>query len=183
MTVLPALAMLAAAEEGNPLLQQTPGLSIWTLAVFLVLLLVLWRYGWGMMISKLDARDKAIRGAIEQARKERQEAEGLLAEHKSILETSRRESAEMLATAQQEAAQERQRLVDQAREEYDRIVGRGREQIEQETRAALAQVRTAVAGLAVDVAGRLIQKNLDTPGQRQLAEEFLSELEKKGPQA
>lgn len=183
MPTKPILALLSASEGGNPLLQQTPGLSLWTLGVFLLLLVVLWRYGWGMLISKLDARDRAIRGAIDLARRDREEGERFLAEQKTLLDQSRRESAQMLATAQQEAGQERQRLVEQARQEYDQIVTRGREQIEQETRAALAQVRAAMAGLAVEVASRLIQKNLDPAGQARLVEDFLKELEAKGPQA
>jgi F-type H+-transporting ATPase subunit b len=176
------MALLASTEGGggNPLLKVDPGLAIWTLIIFLLLLFVLWRYGWGMMIDKLDARDRAIRGSIEEARAERLEAEKLLAEQKALLDKTRRETAAMLQAAQQDAGTERQRLVDQAREEYERIVARGREQIDQETRAAVAEVRKVVADLAVGVAGRLIDRNLDTPGQRELAEKFVGELERKG---
>ncbi len=175
------LALLASAEAGggNPLLRVDPGLAIWTLIVFLLLLFVLWKWGWGMMIGKLDARDRAIRGAIEEARTEREQAEKLLADQRALLDQTRRETAAMLQAAQQEAGVERQRIVEQAREEYDRIVERGREQIEQEKRAAVAEVRRVVADLAVGVAGRLIDKNLDTPAQRELAERFVSELEEK----
>ncbi|MCU0222821.1 MAG: F0F1 ATP synthase subunit B [Acidobacteria bacterium] len=179
---LTTMALLASAEAsgGNPLLKVDPGLALWTLIIFLLLLFVLWRYGWGMMIGKLDARDRAIRGSIEEARAERLEAEKLLVEQKALLDKTRREAAAMLQAAQQDAGTERQRLVDQAREEYERILARGREQIDQETRAAVAEVRKVVADLAVGVAGRLIDRNLDTPGQRELAEKFVGELERKG---
>ncbi|MBP7148285.1 MAG: F0F1 ATP synthase subunit B [Acidobacteria bacterium] len=172
------LAVLAATGD-NPLLRVNPGLWLWTLIVFLVLLAVLYRYGWGMMISALDKRDKAIRGSIEQARHDRDEAQRLLEEHKALLDKGRRESAEMIAAAQKEAGRERARLVQEAREEYERIVARGREQIEQETRGALTQIRSTVADLAVDVASRLLRHNLDEPNQRALAERFVSELEKR----
>jgi F-type H+-transporting ATPase subunit b len=177
-----AMALLASSGGGggNPLLRVDPGLAIWTLIIFLLLLFVLWRYGWGMMIEKLDARDRAIRGSIDEARAERLEAEKLLVEQKALLDQTRRETAAMLQAAQQDAGAERQRLVDQAREEYERIVERGREQIDQEKRAAVAEVRKVVADLAVGVAGRLIDKNLDTAGQRELAEKFVGELERKG---
>jgi len=176
------MALLASSGGGggNPLLRVDPGLAIWTLIIFLLLLFVLWRYGWGMMIDKLDARDRAIRGSIEEARAERLEAEKLLVEQKALLDQTRRETAAMLQAAQQDAGTERQRLVDQAREEYERIVERGREQIDQEKRAAVAEVRKVVADLAVGVAGRLIDKNLDTAGPRELAEKFVGELERKG---
>jgi F-type H+-transporting ATPase subunit b len=181
---MPATAMAILASSGggggNPLLRVDPGLAVWTLIVFLLMLVVLRKYGWGMMIDKLDARDRAIRGAIEEARAERLEAEKLLLDQKALLDQTRRETASMLQAAQQDAGAERQRLVDRAREECERIVERGREQIDQETRAAVAEVRKVVAELAINVAGRLLDKNLDTAGQRELAEKFVGELERKG---
>lgn len=176
------LALLAVAEhgaeaKGNPLLVVSPGLWLWTLVIFLLLFLVLRKWGFGMMIEKLDARDRAIRGAIDEARVQRERAEQLLAEQKDVLDKARREAAELLATAQEQAGRERQRIVAEAREEYEKVVQRGRGQIEQETRAALVQVRQAAAGLALDVAGKLIHKNLDQPAQRELAERFVKDLE------
>lgn len=167
-----------AAAEGNPLLRVSPGLWLWTLVIFLLLFLVLRWKGFGTLIEKLDARDRAIRGAIDEAKGQREQAEALLAEQRSMLEAARKESAEMLASAQEQAGRERQRIAAEAREEYERIVARGRGQIEQETRAALTQLRQTTATLAVDVASRLIQRNLDQPAQRELAEKFVRELER-----
>ncbi len=178
----PVLALLAAAtthgeEGGNPLLRVSPGLWIWTLVVFLILFLVLRSKGFGVLIEKLEARDRAIRGAIDEAKLQREQAEALLAQQKDLLDRARKESGEMLSSAQEQAGREKTRIVAEARQEYERIVERGRAQIEQETRAAVAQIRQATAALAVDVAGRLIQKNLDQPAQRDLAARMVEELE------
>lgn len=179
----PAFALIAAAahggeEGGNPLLVVNPGLWIWTIIVFLLLFLLLRSKGFGVLIQKLDARDRAIRGAIDEARKEREQAEALLAEQKALLDKARRESGELLAAAQEQAGRERARVVAEARQEYEAIVQRGRSQIEQETRAAVAQVRQVTASLAVDVAGKLIARNLDQPAQRELASRLIEDLEK-----
>jgi F-type H+-transporting ATPase subunit b len=130
------------------------------------------------MIAKLDARDEAIRGAIEKAKRDREEAERYLAEQKKALDDARRETAEMLQSAQQEAQRERQRIVEGARAEYDGIVQRGREQIENETKAALERVRKSIADMALQVAGRLLDRTVDASTHRQLAEDFVAELEK-----
>lgn len=167
----------AAGGGGNPLLKVNPGLWLWTLVIFLLLFFVLKKWGFGVMIEKLDARDRAIRGAIEEAKVQRERAEALLGEQKDVLDKARREAAALLASAQEQAGRERARIVTEAREEYDRIVDRGRAQIEQETRAALQQVRQAAAGLALDVAGKVIRKNLDQPAQRELAERFVADLD------
>ncbi len=176
-----SLAPLAAASAhggGNPLLQITIGPVIWTLIIFLVMLFVLWRWGWGALIGKLDARDVAIRGAIDEAREERDQAAKLLAEHQALLDQTRRESSEMIAEAQQEAKREKQRIVDGAREEYDKILARGREQIAQETRAALSELRRTVADLSLEVASKMIRRTLSGEDQRKMAERFVSELER-----
>lgn len=180
MAMLAQIAALLAAEgaDDNPLLRVNPGLWLWTLVVFIGLFLVLRKWGFGTMISKLETRDRAIRGAIDEARRERQEAERLLAEQKEMLNQARRQTSEMLASAKEQAEHERQRLLGDARAEYEKVVARGREQLEHETRAALDQVRQTTAALALEVAGKLVQQTLDQPGQKRLAEQFVKELEK-----
>lgn len=181
MTGMATIALLASGGgEGGAveqLLKAQPGIWLWTIGIFLLLLLILWRFGWGMMIDALDRRDKAIRGAVEQAKQERLDAERLLAEAKEQLARARRDAADAIAQAQGEAQREKQKIVDSAREEYDKIVARGREQIQSETKAALAQVRGVVANLALDVAGKLLQRSIDSPAQRSLAEQFVAEVE------
>lgn len=174
--------LLAAAGhgEGNPLLKPEPGLMIWTLIIFLLLLVVLWRWGWGMLITKLDARDNAIRGAIDEAKGEREQAAELLEQHKQMLENTRRETSEMITEAQSEAKRERRRILDEARAEYEKILGRGRDQIQQETRAALAQIHGTVAQLALEVASKVLDKSMGDAEHRQLAERFVTELAKDG---
>lgn len=180
MTPLATLALLASEGGSSPvekLLSAQPGIWLWTLGIFILLLLILWRFGFGMMIAALERRDQAIRGAVEQAKRERLDAERLLAEAKEQVARARRDAAEAVAQAQAEATRERQKIVDSAREEYDKTVARGREQIANETKAALSQIRGAVAGLALDVAGKLMQRSMDAPAQRELAEKFVAELE------
>lgn len=183
-----ALAVAGLLAEGNPiekLLTPEPGLWLWTLGIFVVMMIFLWKFGWGMMIRNLDRRDQAIRGAVEQAKRERLEAEKLLAEAKETVAKARRDAAEAVTGAQADATKERQKIIDTAREEYEKTVARGREQIEQETKAALTQVRRTVADLAVDVAGKLLQRAMNDTTSRELAEKFAAELESTGkrPQA
>ncbi len=179
MAILAQVLALLAAEGGedNPLLRVNPGLWLWTIVIFIAVFLVLRKWGFGPMISKLEARDRTIRGAIEDARREREEAERLLVQQRELLNQARRETAEMLASAQELAERERQRIAGEARVEYEKIVARGRSQIEQETRAAIDQVRQATAALALEVAGKVIRKTLDQPDHKRLAEEFVKELE------
>jgi len=173
------LGLIGAEGGTNPLLQVTPGLALWTILVFLVVFFVLRKWGFGMMIAKLDQRDQAIRGAIEDARRQKQEAEKILVEQQAVLNQARRDASGMIAAAQEQGERERKRIATEAREEYEKTVARGRAQIEQETRAALTQIRGATASLALDVAGKLIRQTLDQPGHKELAERFVREIEQR----
>ncbi len=177
----------AAASPVDMLLRPEPGLWIWTLAIFGTLLFILWRFGWSKMIEQLDTRDRAIRGAVEEARAEREEAERLLAEQKRLLDETRRKTSDMLAEAQSAAKAERQKILDEARRNSTAMVARGREQIEQETKNAVSQIRAKVADLAIEVTRRLVPAAVDSSSHRQLAERFVAELEKRegggGPEA
>ena len=169
-----------AASPADMLLRPEPGLWIWTLLIFGTLLFILWRFGWGKLIEQLDTRDRAIRGAVEEARSEREEAERLLAEHKQLLDETRRKTSDMLAEAQSAAKGERQKILDEARRESSNIVARGREQIEQETRNALSQIHSKVADLVIEVTRRLVPRAVVSASHRQLAERFAAELERRG---
>ncbi len=177
--VAPLLAAGGGTGEGNPLLRFEPGLAIWTVVVFLLLLIVLWRFGWGTLIGKLDERDQSIRGAIDDASSQREEAAKLLEEQKALLAKSRRETSDLLAEAQSDAKAERQRILDEARAEYEKILARGRDQIEQETRAALSEIRRTVADLSIDVASEVLRRSVADKDHRDFAERFVAELEKK----
>jgi F-type H+-transporting ATPase subunit b len=170
--------LLAETGAENPLLRVSPGLALWTLIVFVLVFLALRKWGFGPLISKLDARDRAIRGAIEEARKHHEEAEQLLRQQQELLRQARRDSAQMLGAAQEQAERERQRIIAEARAECERVIARGRAQIDQETRAAVTQLRRTTAALALEVAGKLMHRTMDQPAHKELAEQFVKELEK-----
>ena len=183
MWSIAVVAAAGGAEAGSGggiaerLLSPDTGLLFWTPAIFIALLIILWRFGWGTMIDKLDERDRAIRGAVEEAGRERSEAQKLLAENKRLLEETRRKTSEMLGEAESAAKVERQRILDEARDESTRIVERGRKQIEQETNNALAQIRGSVVDLAIETTRKLIPRVVDESSHRDLAEQFVRELE------
>ncbi len=153
-----------------------PGLTLWTGITFLVLLVVLAKFAWGPIVAMLAERERSIREAIEAAKKERAEAERLMAEQRSALAQAQREAAELARRNQQEVEAMRQELTARARKEADELVATARRQIAEETTKAKAELRAQVADLAIDAAGRLVTANLDDKAQRQLVEEYISQL-------
>ncbi len=158
------------------LMDLKPGLVLWTAITFLVLLVVLSRFAWGPIIRTLDERERTIREAIERAKKERAEAERLLAEQKESLGHARREAAELVKKNQQEMEALRADLAARARKEADDLVASARRQIQDEKAKAVAELKEQVVDLAIDAASRLIQANLDDKAQRALVEEYIAQL-------
>jgi len=153
-----------------------PGLTLWTAITFLLLILVLSKYAFGPIVRMLDERERTIREAIDQAKKEREEAERLLAQQKESLVKAQREAAELAKRSQQEMEAFRQQLTAQARKEADDLVVAARRSIEEERGKAVAQLRAEVADLAIAAAGRIVKSGLDEKAQRQLVDEYVRDL-------
>jgi F-type H+-transporting ATPase subunit b len=153
-----------------------PGLTIWTAITFLLLVIVLSRFAWGPIVKMLEQRENTIREAIEQAKKERSEAERMLAEQKATLAAAQREAAALAQTSKQEVEKLRGELTARARKEADELVAAARKQIQEEKTKAVAELKGQVADLAIDAARRLIQSSLDEKSQRALVEEYIAQL-------
>jgi F-type H+-transporting ATPase subunit b len=171
-----ANAILSPVFAAGGLMDLNPGLSLWTAITFLILVVLLAKFAWGPIVKMLDERERTIRGAIEEARKERAEAERLLAEQKSALVNAQREAAEMAKRNQAEVEAFRAELTSRARKEADELVASARRQIQEEKAKAVAEIRGQVADLAIDVARKFIKTNLDDKTQRVLVEEYISQL-------
>jgi len=153
-----------------------PGLTLWAAITFLVLLAVLSRVAWGPIVKMLADRERSIREAIESSKRERAEAEKLMADQKAALAAAHREAAELARRNQQEVEALRQELTARARKEADELVEGARRQIAEETAKAKAELRNQVVDLAIDAAARLVKANLDDRAQRALVEEYIAQL-------
>ena len=169
-------AVPAPVLAAGSLTDLNPGLTLWTALTFIVLLIVLGKFAWGPIVKMLDEREKTIREAIESAKKERAEAEKLLAEQKESLARASREAAELARRNQAEVEKLRQELTAKAKKEADELVAAARRQVQEEIAKARAELKAQVVDLAIDAAGRLVKANLDEKAQRKLVEEYIAQL-------
>jgi F-type H+-transporting ATPase subunit b len=167
---------LATPVIAAGIMDLNPGLTLWTAITFLFLILVLWKFAFGPIGKMLAERETTIRDAIDSARKEREEAEKLLAQQKDALVKAQRDAAELAKRNQQEMEAFRTQLTAQARKEADEMVALARKSIQEERKIAVAQLRAEVADLAVAAAGRIVKSSLDEKTQRQLVDEYIKDL-------
>jgi F-type H+-transporting ATPase subunit b len=166
-------------QAENPLLRFEPGLMVWTVLTFLVLLFVLRKIAWKPLLEALDAREKRIHEALEKAQTAQKEAEQAIAENRRRSEEAMRRAEHIMEQARLDAGRTRQKLIEDARAESQRVVDQGMRRLEAEQRAAMQEVRAVAADLAIRAAGRLIQSSLTEQQQRELVDQFLKEVPQK----
>ncbi len=168
----------AAAEAPSGPFSINPGLIIWTLVVFGILLLVLWRLGLPVLIKSVEERERRIEKQLQDAERANAEAQRLLEEHKKQIAAARNEAQDILAKAKTIAQKERDVLLAKAREEYDALLSRARRDIDAEKEKAILALRREAVELSIAAASRVIEANLDTEANRKLVSDFLESLSK-----
>jgi len=165
--------MLAA----NPLIEVRPGLMIWTVICFLVVLFVLKRYAFGPIQQMIDTRRERIQQAIAEADNARDEARKLLEEHRKLIGQAKSESEEILVEARRLADAQRDRVKQETEEDRQRRLEETRRQIEQATAQALGEIRDEVGKLSLLAAEKITRKSLTGADQQRLIDEALAEID------
>ena len=161
----------------NPLVQVDPGLFIWTIATFLVLLTLLAKFAWGPLLQALAAREETIRKSLADAEKARLELERLNQESEAIIKQARVEAESIVGASRADAERLRGELRDKARSEAEGIIKNAERQIQLETARALQQIRHEAVDLSVMIASRIIQRNLSKEDNEKLIDEALRQVE------
>ncbi len=182
LCVAGAPGLLAASEEvsGSDLIKPNIGTLFWTALTFLIFAFLLGKWGWRPLMGALDARESSIRESIESAKTDRKEAERVLAEHKQLVAGAHRERAATLAAAQEEGERLKAEILEEARKQREQVLAQADAQVQSGLRQAKAELRAVAVDLAIQAAGKLLDKNLDDAAQRQLVERHLADLERSG---
>jgi F-type H+-transporting ATPase subunit b len=153
------------------------GLMVWTLVIFGLVYLVLWKAVFPRITEALDKRQKAIEDSIDAADRTRREADALLAEYRERLSDARGQADEIVARARRTAESSESEILAEARVKREEMMAQTRRDIEQETRRAIQQIRAEVADLTVMATEKVTRKSLDSSDQKRLVEEALAELD------
>ncbi|MCI0448738.1 MAG: F0F1 ATP synthase subunit B [Chlorobi bacterium] len=163
-------------ENKDTLLSVEPGLIIWTILIFILLVLILKKYAWKPLLDALDEREKGIKDSIEKAEYLKQEAEKILEENKKMLAGADEESRKILNESKQLANKMRTELISKTNDDAAKILMQAKAEIEREKIAALNSLKDEIADLAVKAAGKIIDENLDTDKQKKLIENFINKI-------
>ena len=153
------------------------GLFFWMTVVFLVVLFILWKYGFPVIVKMVDERKAFIDESLKKAHEANERLANIQKEGESILQEAREKQAQIL----KEAAETRDAIVekaqDKARSEGARLLEEAKAAIEQEKKAAIADIREQVATLSVEIAEKVLKQNLkDDKSQMELIDRMLDEV-------
>lgn len=148
------------------------------LIMFIIMLLIVKHFAWGPVTKMMDKRATKISSDIDSAEKARKEAEDLAAKRQTALENSRTEAAGIIDRAKQNGEQQKASIVNAANEEVKTMKVNAKKDIQQEKQDALSSVKNDVAELSIEIASKIIQKELTPESQKELVDSYIEGLGK-----
>jgi F-type H+-transporting ATPase subunit b len=153
------------------------GLIFWTVVIFLLTFLILAKYAWKPILKMLDAREKSIADSIESADRIKAEMSQMKSEHEQMLIEAKAERSRILKEAKEAKDQIISDAKEQAKTEARKIVDSAQEAIEHQKMAALTDVKNQVGNLAIEVAEKILRKELaDKHAHQEYIRELASEI-------
>lgn len=153
------------------------GLLFWMMLTFLVVLFLLKKFAWKPILGSLKEREDSISDALKAADKAREEMARLQADNEKILATARQERDELL----KEAHEVKQQMIEEAKEkaviEAEKMINNAKQAIENEKLSAIADIKKSIASMSIQIAEKILKKQLDDPQQQQeIMDKYLKDI-------
>ena len=172
----PALAFAdMEPKEGVSVIIPDLNETVPMLIAFIILVIILAKFGWPMFEGMLEKRERTITEALEKSEEARIESERVLAEYQSQLADAKTQAAQIIAEAKQTGEAVEANIKKKAEEEAATMVEKARAAIEAEKKSAMAELQSSVADLSVSVASRLVANDLSDDEHRAIIERYIKE--------
>src|SRR5438128_9136765 len=185
LIALPLLLILASSPsvwsaEGEKMNIFDPAdipLGIWSIVVFVILLVVLKKYAWGPILEGLQKREQTIESAVRDAQKARDEAQRLRDQLQREVDKAHEKVRDILDEGRRHAQQVTEEMIAKARAEIQAERERLRREIEMARDQALQELWKQAADLATMISAKAIRRQLSAEDHRRLVDEALTELQ------
>ena len=153
--------------EINPLVLPDIGLVFWNTVAFLGLLVVLGKFAWKPMLKAISDREKGIEDSLAKADKMKADLTAMQNENEALLAKAREERATLIKEAKEASEKMIAEAKDKAKSEYERIVADAQVAINQQKNAALTEVKNQVGSLVVEVAEKVLRRELTNKAEQE----------------
>jgi len=155
------------------------GLIFWMLIAFGIVFFILSKYAWPAIIKMVDERKAFIDKSLEAAKAANDRLAGIREESERILKQTRNEEIRILKEAQEARSKIIGEAKEQAAVEAGKLIAGARTAIQKERDMAIRDIRNQIADLSLNIAEKVLRKNLDNPpAQRELVQKLIEEAQK-----
>ena len=168
-----------AAAGGDLTLLGLPvqiGTMLFQLVVFLLLVYLLQRYAWPYVARALEERRERIRADLEEAARQRAEAQALIEEQRRLLDEARAKAEEILRRRERIAEEERERMLEEARQAVEKIRADAQADIARAKEEAILALRRESVELSIAMAEKILAREVEAKGDRTYLEKLLEEV-------
>jgi len=169
--------LLAQEGGGDALIDVVPGLMIWTIITFLIVLFVLRRLAFGRIQGLIDERRERIRQALDEADKAREEARQLRELTRQEREEAKAERDKILEETLRQVHEQSRRARAEADADLHRRLEENQRALEAENRKFREQIRRDVVELTLLASEKVTRKTLTDADQRRLIDETVKEID------
>jgi F-type H+-transporting ATPase subunit b len=174
--LMPSLALAGAGEVD--VIPDNFGLQIWVLLTFIVMLGLLAKLAFKPIAEALERRGQTMKAQLDEAEKSRAEAKKLMEDYQKQLAEARAEAGKIIEESRQLGEKVRKDVVDKANAEASAIVTRAQEEIQRQKEKGIQEMKDTIAALSVQIAGRVIEKELNEATHKALVDNLIKDLAK-----
>lgn len=175
---MPGLYNIGMLALSGGLLDVSPGLMIWTVITFVVLMLILGKVAWKPMLKALEEREQFIKDSLDKAEAAHKESEKLSEDNKALMEKAEGEVQEIIAQGREYAEKLKTQMLEESRDEARKMIDSAKDEIERKNQEAFSTLKSQVVDIAVQAAEKIIKENLDGEKQEKLVNKFIDDLTK-----
>ena len=176
LIAVPAFAAGGGDGESPSLFSGDLGNAVWTSVVFLGLLFVLGKFAWNPVLDGLQAREDFIRNSLEEAKKDRESAEGRLKEYEERLNEAHAQATAIVEEGHRDAEVTAARIKEEAQAEAEKMIQRAKREIELAGEAALKEFFERSGKLATEMASRIVEREINADDHTKLIEQAIEEI-------
>ena len=155
-----------------------PGLFMWTIVTFFIVLAILKWKAWGPLIDALDKREEDILNAVSSAKKAKEEAGKVAEDYEEMIRKAQAEAQNIVAESKAAGERVREEIKVTAEKEAGDILEKAQKQIQSEKANAIQEIRSTVVEFSLQAASKVIEKNLDSEDNRRLIKETVDGIGK-----
>ena len=171
-----AVENAAAHAEGGGPLEINWGLQIWVILTFVVMMGLLAKLAFKPIGEALERRGSTIKAQLDEAEKSRADAKKLMEDYQKQIAEARAEAAKVIEEARQLGEKVRKDVVDKANAEASAVVSRAQEEIVRQKDKGIQEMKDTIANLSVQIASKVIQKEVNEATHKQLVENLIKDL-------